>query len=124
MAKQSSVSGVDDVKKRLKRLATTVPTATDQALIDLGKELLQTATQNAPRDTGELQDSGYTQVLAPGVVRIGFKAPHAAAVHERLDLHHASGSPKFLERAITEGKSDAIDTLAKAANDALEAESV
>lgn len=31
---------------------------------------------------------------------IGFNADYAAAVHERLDLHHDQGQAKFLEAAI------------------------
>jgi hypothetical protein len=114
---------VDAVKKRLKRLATTVPTAAEHALEDLARDLLRAAADAAPRDTGALADSGYTRTVAPGIVRLGFTAPHAAAVHERLDLHHATGHAKFLERAITEGKPEAIERIADAARAELASDS-
>lgn len=31
-------------------------------------------------------------------VRVGYSAPYAVFVHERLDLHHPNGQTKFLEQ--------------------------
>lgn len=36
----------------------------------------------------------------PLAYEIGFNTEYAAAVHERLDLHHDQGQAKYFERAI------------------------
>jgi hypothetical protein len=120
--KSAEVTGVEAIKRKLKRLAAAVPSATDQALEQLGHDVLNAATADAPRETGALAASGYVQPIAPGVVRIGFRAPYAAAVHERLDVSHPNGRAKFLEGAVANGRPAALAELADAAQAAVEAE--
>lgn len=62
----------------------------------LGKSLLL-----VPIDTGELYESGEVTATGQGHNRqfqVGYEAEHAAAVHERLDLHHTHGQAKYLEQ--------------------------
>lgn len=119
----SSISGADGVKKKLRRLAAAVPSACDQALEGLARDILAVAVANVPRRTGALARSGYVLPVVPGVIRIGFRMPYAASVHERLDAHHPNGGAKFLERAMLQGQPAVVDGLARAAQDALESES-
>lgn len=55
-------------------------------------------------DTGFLKASGNADeptVSGASIYQvIGFNAHYAAAVHERLDLHHTDGQAKFLETAM------------------------
>lgn len=74
------------------------------------------AQQKCPVDTGALQGSGTkgrtasqvaadvpTAVLSGKIEKeIGFNVNYAAAVHERMDVPHELGGPKFLENAIAE----------------------
>lgn len=53
---------------------------------------------------GFLRDSGYVKPGTPTRYRyapkVGFSAPYAFWVHERLDLRHPVGQAKFLESAL------------------------
>lgn len=66
------------------------------------------ASKLAPVDTGWLKNSGMSddaKLVGDHIeMVIGFNASYAAAVHERLDMHHKQGQAKFLEKAMrTEG---------------------
>lgn len=65
------------------------------------QETLALARQNCPVATGELLESGTVENYPDGS-EVAFKAPHAIYVHERLDVAHTNGGPKFLERAFLE----------------------
>jgi hypothetical protein len=63
---------------------------------------------------GLLRDSAYVS-LSGDSAEIGYSAPYATQVHERLDWHHDDGQAKFLEQArnereaaITRGIAEAI----------------
>jgi hypothetical protein len=63
-----------------------------------------------PKDTGDLADSGYLEVVKTSkgpVVEIGYgragSPSYAVAVHERTDIQHQEPTrAKFLEAAVTE----------------------
>lgn len=106
----------------MQRLAASVPAAAEGALEELAQAILQDAIAQTPKDTGALAASAYQRTVAPGVVRLGYTAPYAAAVHERLDIPHASGGAKFLERAIVEGHQHVAQGLTEAVRGAILAE--
>lgn len=76
------------------------------AQLRVGRRLLERAEDDAPvgspaeepaREVGELRRSGYVE--QDGLTtEVGFRAEHAAAVHEDLnDEHPRGGKAKFLE---------------------------
>lgn len=76
-----------------------------RAVDQFGEHVLGDAQHRCPVDTEFLQGSGTTDPAEAGAdgnvtKRIGFNASYAAAVHERLDVHHEIGEAKFLENAI------------------------
>lgn len=75
-----------------------------KALDRAGEHILGQAQKLAPVDTGALKASATSEpakVQGGGFVKvIGFNTDYAAAVHERMDLHHPQGQSKFLETAI------------------------
>lgn len=81
-------------------------------------ELLAAAQANCPVDTGELVASGRVD-MGPNGPEVVFDAPHAAAVHERLDLVHQSGHAKFLERAILDNREKFFEESQDALNEEL-----
>jgi hypothetical protein len=102
------MSASTDVRQFLKGLAQAEQRSKDaarKALDQFGEHVLGDAQQLTPVDTGALKASGYTEpvtVDAGGEMAkpIGFNTSYAAAVHERLDVHHDQGQAKFLETAI------------------------
>lgn len=69
-----------------------------------GNHVIGKAQEITPVKTGALQNSGTveTPVTTRSSVEctIGFNTDYAAAVHERLNAHHAQGQPKYLETAM------------------------
>jgi hypothetical protein len=69
-----------------------------------GEELIAEAKEEVPVDTGALLASGFVEqpeIQGDTVtVRCGFGGPateYAFYVHEKLDVYHPTGKPKFLE---------------------------
>jgi hypothetical protein len=98
-----------DVSKFLSGLAKAGAAQRAAALhaVDrFGEHLIGDAQQLTPVKTGALQASGTTttaQIDGETITKLmGFNTDYAAAVHERLDLNHAVGQPKFLETAMRE----------------------
>ncbi|MCC6424870.1 MAG: HK97 gp10 family phage protein [Phycisphaerales bacterium] len=80
--------------------------AARRALNLYAQAALTNARQRAPIKTGDLRRSA-TALPTEGhngqlTKTIGFNMSYAAAVHERLDLHHPEGEAKFLENAINQ----------------------
>ena len=65
------------------------------------EEILQTAKDMCPVDTGTLRDSGYIEKTDTGY-KVGFSAPYAKIVHEKPDGWQKSGETQFLSKAIKE----------------------
>lgn len=61
--------------------------------------------RNAPKDTGDLVDSRQIE-SHPDKLQVeisygkGLPDPRAVIEHEKTDLHHDTGGPKYLERAM------------------------
>lgn len=74
------------------------------------------AVRLCPKETDELANSAYTDVLADetGITGIlGFRKPWASKEHEDLYYHHKSGGqPKYEATALRTKGSDAYDHVA------------
>lgn len=70
----------------------------------VGQGILSAGSGYAPIQWGTLRASGVSDPKDAGPLHyeIGFNTEYAAAVHERLDLHHDQGQAKYFERAIRE----------------------
>lgn len=99
------MSGEFDAESFLRKLERirNAPARMEDEFYTQAQELLVAAQSNCPVDTGELVASGHVVMGAEGP-EVVFNAPHAAAVHERFDLVHPNGGPKYLERAILDNR--------------------
>ncbi|MGE5609000.1 MAG: HK97 gp10 family phage protein [Bacillota bacterium] len=86
-------------KLREQKLAAASRGLSRYAAITVGEsqELcpVKTGALQASGTWGEVERHGYTLTIT-----IGHNTDYAAAVHERLDLHHEQGQAKYLETAI------------------------
>lgn len=79
--------------------------AVGPAISPIAESVEAMAESLVPVDTGRLRLSISWNFLAPswGIYRTGFvvtaNTPYALAVHERFDLTHAVGQPRFLSTA-------------------------
>lgn len=75
-----------------------------RAVDRFGEHVLGQAQQIAPVKTGALQNSATSEparIVGDDISKtIGFNTDYAAAVHERLELHHNQGQAKYLETAM------------------------
>lgn len=78
--------------------------AASAALLEFAAHVAGDSAQLSPVDTGFLQNSAtWGDVVVAGdaiYVEVGHNASYAAAVHERLDVHHDIGQAKYLETAL------------------------
>ncbi len=90
----SIVEGFDKTKRKY-------ATRFSEGAKDAGFFLLEKSQPLVPVDTGELKASGEVWWEGGGfntVVYVGYTAPHAIYVHERVELNHAYPTQaKFLE---------------------------
>ena len=100
-----------DISQFVKSLGALKPKVMDAARTAVnraGEHILGQAMKLAPVDTGALKASGTAlpaEIVGDDVKKvIGFNTEYAAAVHERLDLHHDQGQAKFLETAIRQNQ--------------------
>lgn len=101
--------GAKEMAAKMRRIAQMQPRRVAAATFAEYAIELTEAKQRTPVDTGALRASGYlTEPAVNGKridLEIGFggpAAPYAVYVHERLDVHHPVGEPKFLERTLLE----------------------
>lgn len=91
--------------------------ADGRALYRLGEQIMAESKRRVPVDTGNLRASGHVQ--APKTenlsvsVTLGYGGPgvgYALPVHERFDVRHKVGGPKYLEQPVMEfaGQMEAI----------------
>lgn len=75
-----------------------------RAVNRFGEHVIGQAQVLTPVKTGALNQSATTQparLTRSDISKVvGFNTDYAAAVHERLDLHHDQGQAKFLETAM------------------------
>lgn len=95
------VAGAKQIAARLRRQGAGAREAANQASYDLAEETLARSQPLVSRDKGELAASGEVQQDGEGWAVV-YTAPHAAAVHERLDAHHTTGQAKYLEQPFLE----------------------
>jgi len=61
--------------------------------------VLKEAKKKTPVDTGFLQSSGEVEMRGDKAV-VTFTAEYALPVHERVEVSHANGEAKFLEKGV------------------------
>jgi hypothetical protein len=91
---QKFLKGMGEARQRAESAAT-------RAINKAAQHTIGQAQKLAPVDTGALKASG-TALPAENqdgriTATIGFNTNYAAAVHERLDVHHDQGQAKYLE---------------------------
>lgn len=78
--------------------------AAQRGLDVAGEHVIGDSQQLCPAATGALKDSGTTlpaEAKGGSIEKvIGHNTNYAAAVHERLDVHHTKGQAKYLETAV------------------------
>lgn len=107
LAEGDGVSASVDINNFLRGLEDAKGKARDAAEKAVEKfawHVIGDSSQLCPVDTGALAASGTVgdvKVTGEQVTAvIGHNTDYAAAVHERLDVHHPLGQPKFLAKAI------------------------
>lgn len=107
----------------LDKLEAAQAGAAANALSQFGHHLVGQSQLYTPRETGFLQNSVFVSEPVIGVdsieVTVGHNARYAAAVHERLDLHHKEGQAKYLERAVRENEPKLAPFVAKKLQEAV-----
>lgn len=80
--------------------------AAKQRLEQFAAHVIGDSQQRTPVATGFLQSSGTQLPLVDDgrniFVPIGHNASYAAAVHERIEIHHEIGEAKFLTNAMSD----------------------
>ena len=101
------MSATTDISQLLAGLGVALERALAAAVRGLdvaGEHVIGDSAQLAPKLTTFLAASGTTlpaEVKGGSIEKtIGHNADYAAAVHERLDVHHDNGQAKFLETAV------------------------
>jgi hypothetical protein len=103
------MSASADIKRFMERMKQADRQTKAKALRrtdQFANHVLGDAQEITPVETGALQASGTAQpavIEANGNIKaeIGFNTEYAAAVHERLDVHHeAPGQAKYLATAL------------------------
>lgn len=100
------VRGLDDVNRRLQRLARGFEDVAAQALREEAEVEMAEAKRRTPVEFGTLRASGHVQfdrdALAAALVFGGPAVPYAIYVHENLEAFHPVGQAKFLESVLLE----------------------
>lgn len=115
-----TVTGTEKLQQALTDLAQRATPALAAALSQEAETIMTTSKQSfVPVDLGVLRDSGFVQ--APDVsgssvsVTMGFGGAaeaYALVQHERLDYHHTTGGPKYLERPFLMAAKGLVDRIA------------
>lgn len=118
-----SVRGGNEILAKFQRIVDEAPVATAFGAYDGMQDMMVTAKDNAPKDTGALAGSGYVtapEVKSNGLVtaEAGFGGPsqdYVVRQHEDMTLQHPNGGEaQFLTRALDEHRSAMTDAVAKA----------
>lgn len=106
-----SVSGADQVRARLQRLADRMPNEVGRALFQEAQVEQRESMRRTPVDTGALRASHVTRepVISGRDISVtievgGPSLPYAVIVHEDLEADHPVGQAKFLESTILESR--------------------
>lgn len=95
-------------------LSDAVRAAAASGLSDALLTIAAASDAEVPVDSGTLKSSRSTSRIDLVELRgaVTYSAPYAAIVHEDLTARHERGSAKFLERAMTTHREDALDSIA------------
>jgi hypothetical protein len=116
------VTGMEEIRKKLRELKVAFPEATKAQLYEEGTRIDANAVPRVPFEFGPLRNSHY---VAPPideggayVVEIGFGTDYAVFVHERTELSHkAPTEAKFLEKAMNAESVGMLERMAKGIED-------
>jgi len=93
-------------------IAARVRAHVEDALAEGAQVILDRSTELVPKESGDLAASGSVNKGAAGTqaVAIRYDSVYAHYIHENLEFKHPhGGQAKFLEMAMVEKGSDAID---------------
>ena len=83
-------------------ILSTVEKAAQESLKAVGRDVLKSAREKSPTDSGESDKSGFV-ASDDLTVQVGFRSLVSRLNHENLDWRHEDGGePKFLENAAFE----------------------
>ena len=106
----SGVTGIDTLNRNMSALPAKTKGGLRKGMRKSMSSILEEARANAPRQTGELQDSGRLVESRDGI-SAEFSAQHAAAVHE----DPRSSGHKFMSKVLQRRQATLIDEITKAA---------
>ena len=116
----------DDIRKfqdRLRQAKGQARKAAGRGLLKFANHVIGESQALTPVDTGALAASGTVGELEEAgermSVTIGHNTTYAAAVHERLDVHHPQGQAKYLETAVRNNIPKAAEFIANEVRSAL-----
>ncbi len=78
----------------------------------------QEAVLRAPKETGVLRNTSYTQAEGNEAI-VAFDTPYAVRQHEELGYHHQDGEAKYLENACIDRKDVVAETIAESIKEGL-----
>lgn len=103
-----TVTGLDRVLKNFDRASSGMQNAVAAAVYQEALDITAESKKRVPVATGRLRNTGYA---APPVKtskgpesESGFGTDYGLAVHERLEVFHRVGGPKYLESVANEHK--------------------
>ena len=116
----------DDVKRfqaNLRQAQGKARAAAKRGLAKFANHVIGESQALCPVDTGTLAASGTVGDLEESgeklSITIGHNTTYAAAVHERLDVHHPQGQAKYLETAVRNNVPKAAEFIANEVRNAL-----
>lgn len=108
--------GEKEVQKALDKYKKTAPRALAAALYQEGVAIMGKSVRQCPVDVGTLHKSHY--VAPPDTssrnpkVELGYGTKYGVYVHERTDLKHTVGKPKFLSDPMNDARASYTTRLA------------
>jgi hypothetical protein len=105
-----TISGLDQLRGELRRLAAEAPRAVAPALTAALKPIADRAADLAPEKTGRLRSSVQVREQAPagGICLSTVEVPLEYGVHQDLGFERRRGD-HFLEQAASQGEAQAVD---------------
>jgi hypothetical protein len=95
---------IQELLAGIQRMGAAQMNAARGAAVEFAAHVAGDSAELAPVDEGHLKASatwGELQYSSDGFyVLVGHNVDYAAAVHERLDVHHDQGQAKFLETSV------------------------
>lgn len=105
----SRVKGLERIKRNMRKASAGYQAALAAALYQEGQEIIGEAQERTPVDVGRLRSTGYAAppsvtITGKPECEIGFGTDYGLAVHERVEVFHVVGGPKFLESAVNDAQ--------------------